>query len=99
MYGFLLASETISGLKQGYWIKIITGQRNFSSLGDGLLDRTFETKNGFEFFFTAKLKTFFIFAFFSFLYVLFTDKATKLEAVEPNPIMENISLPLFLSGG
>ena len=28
----------------------ITGQRSFSSLGDGLLDRTFEAKNYFELF-------------------------------------------------
>ena len=35
----------------------ITGQRNFSSLGDGLLDRTFETKMVLIFF-IAKLKTF-----------------------------------------
>ena len=40
----------------------ITGQRNFSSLGDGLLDRTFETKICFDFF-IAEFKTFFLFQF------------------------------------
>ena len=54
-------------------VKILTtiaGQRNFSSLGDELLDRTFETKNGFDFF-IGKLKTFFNFAFFSFFFMIY----------------------------
>ena len=37
----------------------ITGQRNFSSVADGLLERTFETKMFFNFL-IVKLKTFLI---------------------------------------
>ena len=44
----------------------ITGQRNFSSLGDGLIGRTFETKNGFDFFLLRSSKLFFSSAFFQF---------------------------------
>ena len=77
---------------------MITGQRNFLSLGDGLPDRTFETKNGFEL--NAKLKTFFFnFAFFSFLYGLFTNRDRKLEVAGSNPIMENVPISLFVGQG
>ena len=128
VYGFLWASETISGLKEGYWrvswdnemvlktyiswiyrdfllkIAIVTkifqyvfsflswtkiiGQRDVLILRHGLLDRYFETTNGFETFLLI-----FIFQFF--LYDLLTKNARKLELTESNPIMENV--PIFLS--
>ena len=59
---------SFSEFNDHYWPK------NFSSLGDGLLDRTFETKNGL----VAEFKTF-NFAFFSFLYDLFVNKIRKLK--------------------
>ena len=42
----------------------------FSSLADALLDRTFDTKNGFEFFFIAKLKSFFLILRFSVIFYM-----------------------------
>ena len=64
--------------------------------GDGLLDRSYETKDGFEFFY-CNLENLFIFAFFSsFLYDLFTNKTRKLEVAESNPIMENILISFSL---
>ena len=42
---------------------------------------------------------FFIFAFFSFLYDLFTNRARKVEVAESNTIMENIPVSFSLSVG
>ena len=39
-------------------LTIITGQRNFLSLADGLHDRTHETTNGFELFSLQNVETF-----------------------------------------
>ena len=64
----------------------ITGQRIFSSLGDSLLDRIFETKNGFDF-------------FVEFLYDLFINKVRKLELAVSNPIIEDIPVCFSLSLG
>ena len=75
----------------------IIGQQNFSSLGDGLLDGTFKTKNGYEF--TAKLKTFFLILPFSVFSDLFINKARKLEVAVSNPIMEDIPVSRSLSVG
>ena len=67
-------------------LTIITGQRSFSSLADGLLDITQERKNTFEQFHCKIWKLFILnFAIFanflniSFLFDLFTNKARKLK--------------------
>ena len=51
-------------------LNTITGQQNFLTLGDGLLGRTFDTKNCFDFF-IAKFETFLILAFSVFFYMIY----------------------------
>ena len=69
--------------------------RNILSLADGLHDRISETKNGFEFFFSAKCGKF-EFCIFRFVYLI-TNKARKIEVAESNLIMENMPSSLSLS--
>ena len=63
----------------------ITGQQSFLSLGDDLLDRTFETKNGCRLFLLRSWKLLCLSLPFSvFLYDLFTNKARKLQSQIPS---------------
>ena len=62
-----------------------------------LLDGTFETKNGFDYF-IAKLKAFFLILPFSVLW--FINKVRKLDVAVTNPIMEDnpVAFSLFRLG-
>ena len=78
-----------------------TGRRNFLSLANGLLDKTPETKNGFERLLTAKSGNF-LFKFcnflkyqFFFLFDLFTNKARQLKVAESNQAKASLSKPLL----
>ena len=70
-----------------------TAQRNCSSLGVGLLERTFETKMVLNFF-TAKLKLLILPLSVFFLFDLITNKARKLEVAESHHVMENFPISL-----
>ena len=71
-------------------LTIITGQRSFLSLSDGLHDNYPASKTVFEPFLLRNVETFsFEFCTFSFfLYDLVTNKSRKLEVVESNLIVE-----------
>ena len=74
----------------------ITGQRNFLSVGHGLLDKTSGTKTGFEFFLLRSGKLLFL-ILPSFFNDLFSNEARKLEVAESNRITEHSYLSFSLS--
>ena len=79
----------------------VTGQQIFSSLADGFLDRTFETKNGFEFFYCEVEKFSLILRFSVIFYMIYLlTRLKKLEVAVSIPIMEDIpvSFSLFRLG-
>ena len=81
-------------------LTIITGQRSFLSLADGLHQKYPETKIVFEHFIYCKFWKIFSwilhFQFF-FLYDLFTNKSRKLKVVDSNLIMEQVLSSLSFS--
>ena len=80
-------------------LTIITGQRSFSSLADGLREKIQRQKIFLKMFFTVKCGNFSLeFCTLSFfLYDLVTNKFRKLEVVESNLIIEKIPSSLALS--
>ena len=79
---------------------IITGQRSFSSVADGLVDITPETKVVLDKFLLRNLEaSLLIFAIFCkflsirFLFDLFTNKASKLKVEESNQAKANLAEP------
>ena len=77
-------------------LTIITGQRSFSTVADGLLEITPETNNSFEHFHCEICKlSFLILQIFktSFLFDLVTNKARKLKVKESNQAKANLTKP------
>ena len=56
LLNFAIVSKNFQYLSFFLSLTTITGQRNFLGLGEGLLDKIFETKIGFQLSFTSNLK-------------------------------------------